>query len=79
MDIQEVIAVTEEQEVREQMNDLRALGLAEWPTLNQVAKVIGRDAQSLNGLPIWNEEIKGGRTWRRTTLRRLARYMVTGR
>ena len=41
MDIQEVITVTEEQEVREQMNDLRALGLAEWPTLNQVAKVTG--------------------------------------
>ncbi|MBE5037309.1 hypothetical protein INF35_05905 [Subdoligranulum sp. DSM 109015] len=71
--------MTNNPEVELQMNDLRQLGLKEWPTLNEVSKVTGRSAKSLNVLPIWQEEIKGGRTFRRTTLRRLARYMVTGR
>lgn len=73
----EIVSVN--QDVELQMNDLRQLGLNEWPTLNEVSKVTGRSAKSLNVLPIWQEEIKGGRTFRRTTLRRLARYMVTGR
>ncbi len=69
----------ESEEITMQMRDLRALGMSEWPTLNEVAKVTRRTAKSLNDLPIWQEEVKGGRIFRRTTLRRLARFMVTGR
>lgn len=68
-----------EQEIRDQMEVLRKAGMGEWPTLHNVCQVLKIGAKAAVRMPIWTECYIGVKTMRRTTLLRLARYMVTGR